>query len=80
MATRRAQKTSQEDIVSAMEACSSLIHMREAFICSHGLLCGLRRERQRGMENRRFSCGPSNLAQDLPDLTIEGAHALTSLI
>ena len=37
-------------------------------------------EREREMEIRRFKCGPSNLALDLPDLTVEVAHALNHLI
>ena len=38
------------------------------------------REREREMEVRRLNFGPSNLDQDLPDLTVEVAHALTNMI
>ena len=37
-------------------------------------------EREREMEIRRLLCGPSDDALDLPTLTVEVAHALTSMI
>ena len=37
-------------------------------------------EREKEMEIRRLIFGPSDLDQDLPHLTIEVAHALTSMI